>query len=219
VPDYLVKRRAELQQQHAEQPMRDVSWAAMIESLQGEKIMWMDYPFEVYQLAAPRVERGERWTYSPDSVLVLSGGTKGRDLPADWRSYVDRFLDPPVRLCYGMSELSLAAMECSNGRYHISPWIIPLVLHPETSELLPRLGTQRGRAAFFDLLANDHWGGFVSGDWIELDYDTACGCGASTYHIGMDVERLTATRGGDDKISCTGSPEAHAEAMQFLLRY
>ena len=64
----------------------------------------------------------------------------------------------------------------------MQPWVIPFVLDPETSELLPRRGVQTGRFAFFDLAADSHWGGLMTGDEIEIDFDAQCGCGATTLH-------------------------------------
>jgi hypothetical protein len=31
------------------------------------------------------------------------------------------------------------------------------------------------------------------------------------------IERLSEKRGGDDKINCAAAPQAHAEAMNYLL--
>jgi hypothetical protein len=219
VPESLLARRAELKELKAGEEARDRSWQATLERLQGERIVWMVYPFEVYDLAVERIAHGERWTFAPESALVLIGGPKGREIPADWRSTVEQFLSNPVRASYGMTELSLVALECSAGRYHIPPWIVPLILDPETSALLPRAGVQRGRAAYFDLLPQDHWGGFMSGDEIEVDFDSACECGATTYHFAPEIVRLSDKRGGTDKISCAATPQAHAEAMQFLVGY
>jgi hypothetical protein len=118
-----------------------------------------------------------------------------------------------------MTELSCFFLQCARGRYHLQPWVIPFVLDPATSELLPRRGVQRGRAAFFDLLPESHWGGLMTGDEIEIDFENPCGCGATSLHAAADVARLSDKRGGDDKITCAASPQAHAEAMQFLTGY
>jgi len=219
VPPYLLARRAELEQARLAQQERDSSWFRVVEDLQGERIYWVEYPYEVHKLAASRLESGEHWSFSPDSLLVLAGGSKGHALPEGWRTTIERFLEINVRTSYGMSELSFLGFECANRRYHLSPWVVPFVLDPDTSELLPRTGVQRGRAAYFDGLPRDHWGGFISGDEIEVDFSTPCECGASTYHLAPDVRRLADQRGGDDKISCTASPRAHADAMEFLIGY
>ncbi len=219
VPDYLLARRAELQESQAEIEERGKRWVETLESLQGEKICMMEFAHELTQLAAPRVERGERFSFAPGSVIWVGGGTKGKELPDGWRSTVDTFFGNRTRTLYGMSELSLMAQECDYGRIHISPWIIPYVLEPDTSEILPRTGVQRGRAAFFDLLPRDHWGGLISGDEIEIDWDLHCACGRTTYTLSLDISRLSDKRGGTDKIECAAQPEAYAEAIDFLVRY
>jgi hypothetical protein len=219
VPSSLLARRHELERAQAQEPELETAWNKTLESLKGERIMWMAFPHELYQFAAPFVERGERWGFSPDSSILLVGGPKGNVLPPDWRTTVERFLEAPPRSSYGMTELSLMSLECENGRYHVPPWIIPFVLDPETSKLLPRVGAQRGRGAWFDLAPSDHWGGFITGDEVEVEFDAQCGCGATTFHLAPEIARLTDKRGGDDKISCAASPEAHAEAMNFLVGY
>ena len=35
--------------------------------------------------------------------------------------------------------------------------------------------------------------------------------------FGSHVARLSDKRGGDDKITCAATPQAHAEAMEFLI--
>jgi hypothetical protein len=70
--------------------------------------------------------------------------------------------------------------------------------------------------AFFDLMPFAHWGGLMTGDEVEIDFDEPCGCGQTTYHLSSKIARLSEKRGGDDKISCAATPEAYAEAMQFL---
>jgi hypothetical protein len=219
VPPSLLARRPDLERAQAEEAQQDSDWEHLIESLQGERVVWLAFPHAVYGIAAPRVGRGERWSFAPESSVLLTGGRKGHVLPPEWRSTVERFIDAPIRSGYAMIELSMMALECDNKRYHLPPWFVPFVLDPDTSELLPRQGTQRGRAAFFDLAPSDHWGGFISGDEIEVEFDEPCACGATTYHADADVTRLGEKRGGDDKISCTATPEAHAEAMQFLVGY
>jgi hypothetical protein len=217
VPPNLLSRRGELEELQTRDGEVEEAWTQEVKGLQGQRVFWLAYPADLYGLAAAGLERRERWAYSPDSSLLLIGGPKGSVLPPDWRDTIERFLDISIRTSYGMVEMSSVAVECTRGQYHLAPWIIPFVLDPVTSDMLPRAGVQRGRAAYFDLLPTDHWGGFITGDEIEVDFDTACGCGATTYHIAPDVLRLSDRHGGDDKITCAATPEAHAEAMEFLV--
>ena len=117
---------------------------------------------------------------------------------------------------YAMTEMNANNLLCENNHYHIAPWIIPFVLDPDTSAILPRTGSVTGRFAFYDLLPDTHWGGFVTGDEVTMTVDRACGCGREGPYIDATIARYSEMRGGDDKISCAASAEAHEEAMDFL---
>ena len=104
---------------------------------------------------------------------------------------------------------------CEEGRLHLPPWAIPFILDADTSELLPREGTQVGRAAFFDLAVNGTWGGLITGDRVEIDWNE-CPCGRTTTHLSEDITRFSEAQGGTDKITCTATPEAHDDALDFL---
>jgi len=120
---------------------------------------------------------------------------------------------------YGMSELCASHAMCEHNHYHLAPWTITFVLDPDTSEILPRRGVVTGRAAFYDLLANSHWGGFITGDEITVHWDGDCPCGATSPYVEDNIGRYSEKRGGDDKISCAATPEAHREAMDFLTSF
>jgi hypothetical protein len=91
------------------------------------------------------------------------------------------------------------------------------VLDPATSQPLPRRGVQTGRAAFYDLLLESHWGGSISGDEITIDYGTPCRCGLASVHIAHDIMRYSEKQGvQDDRITCNATQEVHDEAVNFL---
>jgi hypothetical protein len=89
------------------------------------------------------------------------------------------------------------------------------LLDPDTGVVLPKEGVQQGRAAFFDLVPQTYWGGFVSGDLLTVDW-RPCSCGRTTVHIHPEVKRVSEAKGGDDKITCAASEDAHAAAIDFL---
>jgi hypothetical protein len=215
----LLARRDELEQARASDEAAVDAWLNEIARLQGERVIWTNYPYDIYSIAAPRVADGVYWSFAPGSVLVIGGGAKGNDLPGDWADVVGRFTDARIVKSYGMQEISNLQLMCEAGRYHMQPWVIPFILDPDTSQSLPRQGVQVGRLGLFDLLTESHWGGLLSGDEVEVDFDSPCACGASTLHIAPDIARLSDKRGGDDKITCTASPQAYDEAMQFLSGY
>ena len=116
-----------------------------------------------------------------------------------------------------MTEQTWLAKLCDYDRYHFEPWTVPFVLDPDDGHVLPcDGGEQTGRAAFLDLLPSTYWGGIVTGDEVSLDR-RPCRCGRTTAHITRVRSSASArSEGGDDKISCAASDEAHARAIEFL---
>ena len=164
-------------------------------------------------------ERGIDNIFGKDSVLVSGGGNKGYDLPDDWKEIIFRGLgfDRAYEL-YGMSEMMSGFPVCEHGHYHIPPVVIPFVLDPITGESMPRSGTHTGRFAFLDLMTETYWGGFISGDEVTLSgFDDDCACGRKGLFLDTAIRRYSEKEGGDDKINCSGAPEAHDKAIEFLL--
>ncbi|MFA5630570.1 MAG: hypothetical protein WC997_03570 [Porticoccaceae bacterium] len=188
--------------------------------LAGERVFVLTTWNMIYELAKTGLSRGIRGVFSPQSVVVSGGGAKGLVRPDDWHEPVCEFTGVQrLKGGYGMSEICASNAMCSHGHYHIAPWLITYVLDPDTSECLPRQGTVTGRAAFYDLLANSHWGGFITGDEITVHWDGDCPCGATSAYIEDNINRYSDKRGGDDKISCAATPEAHKEALDFLTSF
>ena len=157
--------------------------------------------------------------FGKDSVLITGGGNKGVELPEGWKEMIYEVtgFNRAYEL-YGMSEMTSPFVQCDHGNYHIPPTIIPFVLDPITGEALPRTGKQVGRFAFLDIVPKTYWGGFISGDEVTLSgYDNDCECGRKGAYVGSEVRRYSEKEGGDDKINCSGAPEAHDKALEFLL--
>jgi hypothetical protein len=171
-------------------------------------------------MAKKGLDEGRAAVFAPNSVVTSGGGAKGMTPPENWQEETARFFGVDhIQMRYGMSEVFGNHCGCENGHYHLVPWIIPFLLDPETSELLPRKGTVTGRAAFFDLGAETRWGGFITGDEITVNWDEPCGCGRSTRYVLGDIRRFSEKNGGDDKISCAATENAHREAMDFLMNF
>jgi hypothetical protein len=217
VPPSLMARKDEFARREATAEERRRKWIDSLLALRGELIVWSAHPYAIVEIAAERLAAGQRCEFAPGAQMNMTGGTKGRVMPDDWYETVRAFANMPLGWIYGMAEISTTFKLCDNERYHVSPWIVPYLLDPDTSQLLPRRGVQTGRFAFLDLLPTSHWGGFITGDELEIDFDAACPCGASTTHAAKSVQRLSEKRGGDDKINCAASPAAHAEAMAYLV--
>jgi hypothetical protein len=138
------------------------------------------------------------------------------ELPAGWERTVERFAGVPrLQHCYAMSEVMATHMMCPRGRYHVEPSTVLYLLDPQDGTPLPREGVRTGRAAFFDLLADTYWGGFVTGDEVTA-YWSPCACGLASPQLDRHIERYSARAGGDDKISCAATESAHREALDHL---
>jgi hypothetical protein len=113
-----------------------------------------------------------------------------------------------------MQELNSGMPKCGNGgRYHVPPWIVPMILNKDGDAMLPHSGAGEieGRAAFFDLALDGRWGGVITGDKISLDYGS-CSCGNAGPSIRDNIVRY-ADLEGDDKIGCAGTVDAYVRGV------
>src|SRR6204780_1912657 len=79
VPAALLARRGELERGQGTDPDALLAWMDEIAHLQGENVLWQVFPVDIYGIAAARLEKGERWSFTPESRVVCQGGSKGRD--------------------------------------------------------------------------------------------------------------------------------------------
>jgi hypothetical protein len=187
-----------------------------IERLRGERV-WILATWNVlYGMAQAGLDRGVSNVFAPDSLVTTGGGAKGQVVPDDWEEAVKRFVGVDrIQHAYAMTEMTGLSKLCEHGHYHYEPWVIPFVLDPDDGHLLPQTGVQTGRSAFFDLMPNSYWGGFISGDEVTAHW-SPCPCGQTTAHIERRIDRFSDKRGGDDKITCAASDDAHRAALEFL---
>ena len=172
---------------------------------------------DLVRLALKGREQGIRCEFAPGSVLFTAGGMKGlRDAPADWEGLLrDFFCVERISSIYGMTECMGNAPGCAAGYYHFFPYTIPLLLDPD-GNVLPREGIQTGRFVVYDLLAETHWGGFVTGDRVTMHWDYSCPCGWTGPRVARTISRFSEIEGGDDKISCAGTEQAYNEFMDYV---
>jgi hypothetical protein len=104
---------------------------------------------------------------------------------------------------------------CSAGCFHWPPTLVVFVLDPDTGEPLPRIGTQTGRLAAFDLCPESYWGGTITGDQVTVDWEEGCSCGRRGPRLMNDVTRYSRLR-DDDKITCSKSADAYERAVETL---
>jgi len=215
----LLERKAEFEAMEARRPEEmQAFFGRMTTELAGKRVFMTGTYTLMYEIAKAGLERGVKGVFAPDSAILTGGGTKGHVLPDDYMDVIRDFLGVDrIQEGYGMSEISAFHWACEEGHYHVQPWVIPYVLDPDTSQPLPRTGVQTGRAAFYDLLLESHWGGSISGDEITLDFDTPCRCGLASAHIHHDIMRYSEKQGvEDDRITCNATQEVHDEALDFL---
>ena len=154
--------------------------------------------------------------FHPDNCIYVGGGLKRALLPDDYREYVFETFNIPAEhhfQNYSMQELNSGMPRCRvGGRYHVPPWIIPMVLDHDGDRLLPHSsGALEGRAGFVDLALDGRWNGVITGDRITLDLDP-CPCGSASPSILDNVVRYADIQ-GDDKIGCAGTVDAYVRGM------
>lgn len=187
-------------------------------SLKGERVYVGGMSGALTELAQKGLEMGYRNLFGDKCVVQCGGGSKGGKLPENWEEICLEFTGAKkIGQYYGMTEVTMITSKCSEGHYHVPPWVITYVLDPETGKVANREGVQTGRAGFFDLVPQSHWGGFATGDEITADW-RPCPCGRTTVHLHPAIERLSEKQGGDDKITCAAADDAHAAAIDFLVQ-
>lgn len=154
--------------------------------------------------------------FNPENSIYVGGGLKRAKLPDDYREFVyATFNIQPERNYqnYSMQEMHSGMPRChAGGRYHVPPWVVPLILDKTGDVLLPIAKDEyEGRAAFFDLSLDGRWGGVISGDKISIDF-SPCACGSKGPSIRDNIVRY-ADLEGDDKIGCAGTVDAYVRGV------
>jgi hypothetical protein len=155
--------------------------------------------------------------FNPDNAIYVGGGLKRAQLPADYKEFVHETFNIPATRDfqnYSMQELNSGMPKCREGnRYHIPPWVVPMILDKEGDNLVPHdySGEIEGRAAFFDLSLDGRWGGVITGDKISVDY-RPCVCGNRGPSIRDNITRYADIE-GDDKIGCAGTVDAYVRGV------
>lgn len=218
----LLARKDEFEAMQARRPEEmSAFFEKCTHELKGKRVfMTSAYPI-MYEVAVAGLERGAKNVFAANSAILTGGGTKGVALPDNFMDTINEFLGVDrIQEGYGMSEISALHWACDEGHYHVQPWIIPFLLDPDTSEPMPRDGVRTGRAAFYDILNESHWGGVISGDEITIDWDTPCACGLNSVYIHHDIMRYSEKQGvEDDRISCSATEDVQNEAVNFMKEF
>ena len=214
----LLKAREDLIAQGRRREQDIESWFfKLFEEFKGKRVKLGGTFADLIRTARSGIEKGLKPEFGEGSFITTGGGLKGfKDAPDDWEGYVkDYFGIDTVSMVYGMSEIMGMAPRCSAGHYHVLPHTIPLLFNRDM-KLLPREGEQTGRFAFFDLLAETYWGGFISGDQVTINWEEDCACGWKGPRIAPNITRFSEMEGGDDKITCAGTAQAYNDFMDFV---
>lgn len=190
----------------------------VFQELQGKRVFIFSQSGFLYQASMAGLERNLSGVLAPDSVASHGGGGKGMVLPEGWFEQVKKFTGiPHWKMSYGMTEIISMFPYCPHDRFHAPPFTVPFLLDPESGAILPRQGTQTGRFAALDLLAQTYWGGTVSSDMITIEWDSACPCGRKGAFIHNNIERYSSNVTGDEKITCSATVDNSDAALQRLL--
>jgi hypothetical protein len=189
----------------------------LFEEFRGQRVKLGGTFADLIRTANSGIAKGLKPDFAAGSFIMTGGGMKGfKDAPDDWEGYVkDYFGIDKIGMFYGMSECMAVAPRCSAGHFHLMPHVIPLLFDAET-KLLPREGSQTGRFAFFDLIPQTYWGGFISGDQVTIHWEEDCACGWKGPRIGPIITRFAEMEGGDDKITCAGTAQAYNDFMDYI---
>ena len=214
-PELLQRFKTSMDRQANQAEDQEAFFERILSELRGRKVVAFGVVPMLWTWTQLGEARGIEGLFAPESIINSGGGLKGATVPDDWQERIERFVGAKLRFGYGMTELIPGAGLCPHGHYHVSPYAVPFVLDVDSGAPLPREGTHTGRYAAFDLLAGSYWGGFVTGDKVTVTWD-GCACGRKGPHVHPTIGRFSEIEGGDDKISCSGSSDAHEEAMSWL---
>lgn len=217
--DYVLARIEEAEALRRFVPERLNQFADSIAALKGEKrVMIAGGPVNIQSIISAGLARSNNSRPAMHGSIVYSfGGHKGAPETRSLETDAKRYLGNPL-LCeaYGMTEISGALNKCEAGRFHVPPWIVPYVLDVISGSPLPREGRQSGRGAFMDLLPQSHWGGVITADYVEIDWQT-CPCGRQSAHMGPEVRRI-AENAGDGRMIGPAAQTALYSALEALTK-
>ena len=190
----------------------------MIDNYQGKQVFLMGTFPTLIEAAFEGEKRGLNSIFAPNSAIVTGGGMKEKIYSEDWYERTCAFYGvKAIRDGYGMTETTGYMPSCEFNHYHIYPFLIPFVLDPQNGTPLPRIGSHTGRFAFYDLLTESYWGGFITGDEVTLHFTDQCNCGRKGPWLDKKIQRYSEKQNGDDKISCAGVQDAYDNFIDYLL--
>jgi hypothetical protein len=150
---------------------------------EGQRVFMFGTPQQFKELCETIAARGDGIGLNQGSLILFGGGWKsftGERIPRDLLlTMMSENLGLPAERImegYSMTEISAFTLRCDQGRFHIPPFIEP-VLFDQELELLEG-SDLRGTFGFLDPLAISYPGFIISGDEIHF-VDGECACGLS----------------------------------------
>lgn len=162
---------------------------------EGQKIFIFGAPQQTIELCTALQQSGQTLALPQQSLLLFGGG---------WKSFTGKKISRPELLTligeslhllperilegYSMTEINAFMLRCDFGRFHIPPFIEPVLFDEELAVLPGASG--RGIFGFQDPFAYAYPGFVISGDEVTLvDGECACGLnGAAVTQIGRARE-------------------------------
>jgi hypothetical protein len=219
IPQKLLQRRDEFIELEKQRPQAMAQFLETARARFGGQDVNIGAVFTLlYDWAEEGLKQGQKHIFGPNSFVASGGGKKGRALPDNFKEVIQDFLGvETIHETYSMTEISIGSGLCAHDKYHFPPMLVPYLLDPNTGAVLPRRDGTTGRMAFFDVLPDTYWAGFITGDEVTAGgWDKPCACGRTGFYVDTSIRRYSEKEGGDDKVLCSGAPEAHDNAIAFL---
>lgn len=148
---------------------------------EGQRVFMFGTPVQFKELCETIAAEGEGLQLNEGSLILFGGGWKsftGERIPRDvLLALMSENLGLPAQRImegYSMTEISAFTLRCDHGRFHIPPFIEP-VLFDEELEIVEGSDV-RGTLGFLDPLAISYPGFIISGDEVHF-VDGPCPCG------------------------------------------
>lgn len=216
----LLARKDEIARINADKPRRmEALMQRLSNDYRNRRIICYSSMQMLHDLATRLRSQNITGAFASDSFFFCGGGFADGKEPPNWKQQAATALGIPeasIHIGYGMQEGLWATNKCPAGKFHVPVTVIPFVLDETNNQPLPRTGRQTGRFAFFDLLPDTSWGGYISSDRVTISWDRHCDCGRTGAFLDPDISKVPERQ--DDKIGCAGTSGALEDATDFLLR-
>jgi hypothetical protein len=172
-------------------------------SLERQKVFIFGTTYQYKEMCELIVEKKEPLSLRDGSIVLFGGGWKsfaGERISRDeLLSLISNALKLPqenILEGYSMTEINAFMLRCDHGRFHIPPFIEPVIMDEDLSLLDGN--DIRGIFAFLDPLALAYPGFIISGDEVQfINNECPCGLvGPAVTEIGRSQSREIKGCGG-----------------------